>query len=88
MYFCEVGSSALTERSAPWENVALGRDTFLPPNETRKREKRGDGPKDRAREVGVWAALVPVSAKRLTLHHRAPGKGCTPGPALSLHFET
>ena len=32
----------------------------------RKRERQGDGPKDRAREVGVWAELVPVSAKRLT----------------------
>lgn len=66
MYFCEVGSISLTERSAPWENVTLGRDTFLPPNETRKRERRGDEPKDRAREVGVWAALAPVSVKRLT----------------------
>ena len=80
MYFCEVGSSALTERSAPWENVALGRDTFLPPNETRKRERRGEGPKDRAREVGVWAALVPVSAKRLTSTTGRQGRAALQDP--------
>lgn len=66
MYFYEAGSPSLTERSAPWEKVTLSRDTFLCPNETRKRERQGDGPKDRAREVGVWAEPVPVSVKRLT----------------------
>ena len=40
MYFYEVGSSSLTERSAPWENVTLGRDTFLSPNEKKKRKAR------------------------------------------------
>lgn len=61
-----MGSSSLTERNAPWENLTLGKDTFLSSSEIRKGGRQGDCPKHRAGKAGTWAGLVPVLAKRLT----------------------